>query len=298
VTAADGTFRIGGLRHAAYRLGIDDVNFAADAPNPVTAPASGVRVQLRDDARVTFRLVYPADFTASDRSADVRVDVTVRGVDVSRSPRWDLDVGTVVVPGGEDAEVAITAIHCLTVYRGAKVRPGETLDIGDVRPDRAGEISGRVVDASGNGISETSVRAETAAWVPRQIAAEDGSFRFDRVPRDGCILDVEAPGYVPVRVDCRGARAAPPTVVLQRGGALWIRGDTRAGEPARGFAVRLTDATGAAWPFLGDRLDDHGEAAARVPSGRWHVEVAGCAPADADVREGATTTVRVVASGR
>ena len=106
------------------------------------------------------------------------------------------------------------------------------------------------------------------------------------------------PGFVPVRVDCRGAKAAPPTVVLQRGGALWIHGETRGGAPAHDAAVRLVDAQGAAWPFVRDRLDDHGECAARVPPGRWRVEVAGCAPADAEVRDRATTTVRLVASGR
>jgi hypothetical protein len=292
-TGADGTFRIGKLRKTRYRLAPADAELAADTLGDVLAPASGVRVQIRPEAFVAFRLVYPADFTSSDRSADVRVDVGVRGSYRQPSPRWDGDAGTFRVPGGEDATVAITVIHCLTVWKRVRVRPGETFDMGEIRPERAGEFAALVVNPAGEPVVGAAALCTSADWIPRQVTDYDGRFRFDRVPRAGCTVVVDADGFVPLRLEARGDSAEPVTLKLQRGGLLWI-----ACENAACAKVRVSDEGNQQWTFVAPQLDVRGECAARLPPGKWKIDVAGCAPVTAEVREGATTSVRFAAAAR
>jgi carboxypeptidase family protein len=292
-TAADGSFRIAGLRRTRYRLALADVSLAADAPEPVLAPATGVALRLRDESKVTFRLVYPPGFPAADRSAEVAIWVVVNGTQLRPSPRWDDDQGTVRVPGGEDAELAITALHCATVRRRCRVRPGELLDLGAIQPELARDVEGRVVDAGGAPVPGAEVRWGSGAYLHRAMSGADGSFLVERVPQSGVALDVACGGFVSVRVPCPDGATTPLAVTLARGGVLWARAEAKGGAPLAGAAVRLTSAAGESAPFAPTTLDGHGECATRLPPGRWRIAVAGCAPVDADVREGATTSVRL-----
>jgi hypothetical protein len=296
VTQADGSFRIAGLRRTRYRLALADSTLFADGPEALLAPATGVTLRLRDDARATFRLVYPPGFPAADRSAEVAIVVFANGTTLRPSPRWELDKGTVRVPGGDDAELAITALHCATVYRGFRARAGELVDLGEMRPDLARDVVGRVVDSLGKPLQVAVVRCGAGAFSRRAVTGGDGAFRLERMPQSGVVLDVDAAGFVPVRVPCPDGSEAPLTVTLARGGVLWLRGETTGGAPLAGAAVRLADTAGTPLPFGPVALDDHGECAARLPPGRWRIAVAGCAPVDADVREGATTSVRLRAA--
>lgn len=293
VTAADGSFRIRGLRRTLYALAPAEVDLVVDAPETVAAPASGVRLQVRDESKVTFRLVYPAGYPEADRSAEVHVVVTALGTESTPSPRWDGDTGTVRVPGGEDVGLAITVLHCLTVHRRVSVRAGELADIGDVRPEPARDIAGRVVDAHGDPVAQALVLHTEGGLGRRAVSDDGGRFTVERLPRADTTIDVEARGFVTVRVPCPVDGTYPLTVTLSPGGALWVRCETKAGEATPFAAIRLLDARGAAWPFAATSLDGHGECAVRLPPGTWRIDVAGCDPVAAEVRENATTSVRV-----
>ncbi len=292
-TAADGSFRIGGLRRTHYRLAVADPELSADVTEPLLAPATGVTLTLRDDARVTFRLVYPSGFPASDRSAEVGIEVSAKGAHRRPSPRWDGDQGTVRVPGGEQVDLVIFVPHCEPCSRSVRARPGEVLDIGEVRPNLERDVEGTVVDASGTPIAGAMVRFGVGRF--SRVSATDrlGAFLIERMPQADCVLQVEAPGFVAARVECRADDTSRLVVKLVRGGLLWVRAAAASGAPLSAAAVRVDDPSGTAWWAAPSALDGHGECAVRLAPGRWRIAVAGCAPADVDVREGATTSVRV-----
>jgi hypothetical protein len=299
VTAGDGSFRIAGLRRTPYRLALADLSLVADGPETVVAPATGVMLRLRDDATVTFRLVYPTGFPAADRSAEVAIYVDAHGAGLRPSPRWDFDQCTIRVPGGEDTDLAVIVRHCAAVQRRLRARPNEVLDLGEVRPELMRDVEGRVVDALGRPVGNGVLRFGTGRFGGRTTTGDDGTFRFERLPRSGVAFDVDAAGFVPVRVDCPDD-ASSLTVTLARAGVLWVHCERTDGAPLAGATVRVADAGGTPWRFAPSALDGHGECAARLPPGRWRITVAGCAPVDADVREGATTSVRLrpAADGR
>jgi hypothetical protein len=292
VTAGDGSFRIGGLRRTRYRLALADSTLFADGPEALLAPATGVTLRLRDDAKATFRLVYPPGFPAADRSAEVSVYVDVNGTGLRPPTHWDVDQATIRVPGGKDADLVVTALHCATVCRRFRARAGELVDLGEIRPELIRDVGGRVVDSLGRPVARAVLRHGTGPFGGRTVTADDGTFCYERLSRTGVAFDVDAAGFVPVRVDVPDD-GSPLTVTLAHGGVLWLHGETVGGAPLAGAAVRIADTGATPWPFAPAALDDHGECAARLPPGRWKVTVAGCAPIEADVREGATTSVRL-----
>ena len=295
-SARDGSFRIGGLRRTHYRLALADWELSADVPEPLLAPASGATLRLRDFSRVTFHLVYPPGFSKTDRSAEVEVTVSNEWHGTKPSPRWDGDQGTVRIPGGEEVDLTILVVRCAPWFRRVRARPGEVLDIGDVRPEVQRDIEGCVVDAAGSPIRDARVRYGEGRFGGVWDADRSGWFQIARVPQFDCVLSVQAPGFVAKRVDCRADDTAPLTVKLERGGLLWVRAASPVGGPLAAAAVRIDDGSGTAWWAAPTALDDRGECAVRLAPGRWRISVAGCAPAEADVREGATTTVRIAAA--
>lgn len=293
-SAADGSFRIGGLRRTRYRLAVADPESPADAPEPLLAPATGATLRLREESKVTFRLVYPAGFPPAERSAEVGIGVSSHGRGHRRpSPHWDFDQATIRVPGGEEVDISIVVLHCATLYRHACVRPGESLDLGDICPELVGDVAGRVVDASGEPVDGASVTFRAGPFEGYAQTQSDGRFLIERVPPSGGAIDVDCSGYVRAHTACGDAAAGPMTVTLVRGGVLWLRGEAKGGTPLARAALRVAAADGNAWPLAPAALDDSGECATRLPPGRWRIAIAGCAPVDADVRENATTSVRV-----
>src|SRR6185295_14536966 len=118
---------------------------------------------------------------------------------------------------------------------------------------------------------------------------ETGSFRLPRLPPGDVEIEASARGLATTYVRATTERAEPLVVTLTRGGRLVVLA-----ENAGGARVGVVGADGHARTGL--VLDASGELALRLPVGGARVEVAGRAPIDAEIRDGATTTVRVRAA--
>lgn len=289
-TGADGSFRIGGLRRARYDLRLDELDFAVDGGAGIDAPADGVRLQVRRGSKVTFRVVYPSDFTDTERSQEADVTRIVRGSGQRISPRWDGDDCTLRVPGGEEVELVIAQPGCVTVRRTANVRPDGILDLGAIRLDREEAVNGRVVDANGRPVRNASVLGRFGGTESRSGTDAGGWFWLIRLgPGEGVVTAI-ANGFAQSQATCQAGRTEPLVLTLARGGRLVVRATDAAGRPLDGAAVKVTGTGAEPEPA---KLDPFGEYATRLAAGRWRVEVAGCAPVDADVREEGATTVRL-----
>jgi protocatechuate 3,4-dioxygenase beta subunit len=304
-TARDGSFTIRGLRRARYEVrldavGADRVDFTADGGERVDAPADAVRLTARAPATVRFHLVYPPGFTASQKAADVDVFENVRSRHDRVSARWDYDRGAVQIPGGADVELVIDVPDCLRFRRRVSLRPGDDFDSGDVALVPASEISGRVVDAKGAGVRNANVVARIGGDSSVGGGDADGWFRLGRLPPGEIVVVASCAGFADSTVRCTSGQTAPVVVTLRPGGRLRVHADAASGAPLLGAALRIAPTDAAAAPATPDAsaLDAFGEFAIRVAAGRWRVDVAGCAPVDAEVREGAATLVTVRAAAR
>lgn len=302
-TGGDGLFTLRGLRRARYEVRPDAVGaelpeFTADGGERVDAPADAVRLTARATATVRFHLVYPPGFTASQRSADVDVAEIVRSRHQRVAAHWDYDRGAVKVPGGEDVEIVIDAPDCLPFRRRVSVRPGDEFDVGDVALVPASEISGRVVDADGRGVRGANVVGRFDGDASAGGCDFDGWFRLARLPPGEIVVVASCAGFADSAVRCTSGQTERVVVTLRRGGRLHVRAKRADGSPLAGAALRLTATVGDVPAPGAPTLDAFGEFATRVPAGRWRVDVAGCAPVDAEVREDATTSVTVRAAAQ
>ncbi len=293
-TADDGTFRIDGLRRARYVVRTRD-GAAADADGPVEAPASGVVLRARADAKATFHLVYPPECSVRQRSADVNVVVVAASERGRAAVRWEYDRATLNVPSGIDAELLIDAPGCATERRAFRARPDERIDLGDVAPVALLEVSGRVVDEAGRGVPGALVIGPFNLYRRRDLADEHGSFRLGRLAPGEIVVDAHAAGFADTTTRYVVGHADPLVVVLHHGGRLLVRARSAAGARLAETAVRLVSPTG---DVRTETLDAFGECATRLAAGTWRVEIEGLAVVRAEVRENATTTVLVGTGAR
>jgi hypothetical protein len=289
-TGDDGGFRFSGLRATAYTLRVHDEDLALDGAAGVAAPASGVRLTVREDVRATWRIVYPADFDAGDRATEV--SVTLSGGDGSArrlAAHWDGDAGSASFSPPDGAALTFDVPGCVKVTKPVRVRPGESIDLGDVAPERAYQIGGRVADGSGRPIGNANLAARVGDTNVSGGSAADGTFCVAPLPTGDGTLDVTADGFARARVAIRGGQTERVFVTLCRGGRLALRG------AAPGAKVRFVGANGDAFD---EAADGFGEKLTVLAAGRWRVESAGAEPVAAEVREGATTTVRLAPAAR
>jgi hypothetical protein len=298
-TDREGRFRIAGLTAGKYLLRPMDPLAASDVPVEVVAPADGVVLRLRARARLRFRLVYPAGSDAAQRAAAVGASCTRDGHGHRLAPTFDDDVGRVWWPGGEEAELTLEVPGCAKVRRAVRARAGETTDLGDVVLEALRPVQGRVVFPNGSGGARAAVTVvEGPPYVLGATTDAQGWFWVDVEGAAEVPLAATVPGFAPACAMARPGAAEPVVLTLTRGGFLAIEA------PGRGGArVRVVGEDGASPPFFswrGDdagawacRLDPAGHAADRLAAGRWRVEIDGKPVADAEVREGAVTSVRV-----
>jgi len=297
-TGRDGSFTVRGLRRARYEVRLDAVGaelleFTAGGGERVDAPADAVRLTARASATVRFHLVYPPGYTDAQKAEEVNVYQNFRSRRQRVAARWDYDRGAVKVPGGEDVEIEINAPDCLQFRRRVCVQPGEEFDSGDVALLPAAEISGRVVDEKGEGVPRSGVVGRFDGGPSVCGGDLEGWFRLVRLPPGEIVIVASAVGFADAAVRCTSGQTEPVIVTMRSGGRLHVRAMRADGSPFGGAALRLTVAAGDDPAPVASTLDAFGECATRVAAGRWRVEVAGCGPVDAEVREDATTSVTV-----
>jgi len=295
VTKTDGSFHFAGLRRARYVVRLSDADVVVESTGPFLAPADGVTLKVCDDATATFHLVYPSEFTPEQRTSDVTaveiVDLRERVV----SPRWDYDRGAVNVPAGTDVELCLNVRGCVQARRRFTVRAGDTLDLGDVVLVAERAITGRVVDAAGLPVPAAIVEVRGGPTGSRAMTGPDGRFAIPHLPPGDVVLDATDVGLADTTARGVAGQAEPIVIVLRRGGRLVVHADDASGAPFVGATAKLVPKSGdpRSW-----RLDAFGEWTDRLAAGTWRVEIAGCPVVETEVREGATTTVRVRAATR
>lgn len=135
-------------------------------------------------------------------------------------------------------------------HSGVKVRDGDWVDVGDIKLETGGQITGRVVDETTKaGVPNATIyladsnQAHTMLPTPgreRGIAAttdQSGAFRFDNAPATGVVnLVAEAVGYATTTLANQPLRAGSP---------LDVTLEIARGQPIAGIVV---DANGAPLP--------------------------------------------------
>jgi hypothetical protein len=126
----------------------------------------------------------------------------------------------------------------------------EAKDIGTIRLQPGGAVTGRVADDSGSpvegiGVSVKNPRGEDVFLFNIGTTGSDGRFSLSGIELGEYTLKFEGKGFAPVSKPVTvGAGGAVVDVVLRRGGSVVVRVSDERGEPVAGARVVLYDATG------------------------------------------------------
>jgi hypothetical protein len=234
-----------------------------------------VRLVLARTATLEALLLHPG-------GAPVPDDVRVAYVNGPRAERASLpwDGGrlrmTDLVPGYHHVRVLAAGLAPTTLRFSA--RPGETVDLGEVRTTASAVVVGRVLDASGVPVAGAVVRAGDGSREDsgQTTTGGDGRFELCGPPPGRCLVSVTAPGHVPADVWATvGAPGEPVTVTLHAMALLRGRVLTADGlaVPQRGVRLFRVSGDGSSSWVRGFTSDHRGVFSLHVAPGRYRFGV-------------------------
>lgn len=246
VSASDGRFELGGLRPGTYGA-VARAHGHRDSARlevVVEAETAPIELVLRDGARVLGRVLGPDGGPAVGATVQV---AEPRGA-VETGPRDETDAeGRYRLEGVEPGRRLLEARHPRYPPRRLQVEvaPGENHR--DLLLEHGGEVSGRVVSASGAPLGGATV--ELAGGGPPTASATsrgDGTFRLDGVAPGIYRVEARHSGHAPARLE--GVEVGPDgvaglEVVLEPGATLAGRVLGLEPEALGRLEVRATDAT-------------------------------------------------------
>lgn len=218
----DGSFRFSGLARGWEGELVPPAGWSlADRPTlELTAPARGLRLELRRDARVSLRVLLPDDTPAGG----ARLDVVIHG-------RFNSQAFSLLADGDGRASFALPApleVHraelTLTDASGAGRRrlaldpldATRDTDLGDVRLEDSRTVAFRVRDLSGKPVAGARVGTAGNGRVVSQPTGEDGLGELGSVPLDATELNAWAPRHEPAVVALpSGPSSATLDIVLR-----------------------------------------------------------------------------------
>jgi hypothetical protein len=282
-TADDGAFAILGLPPGAGTLTARDRHWIDKAVRTDITPGGGpVRLVLERGPRISGRFV-PAPGVGSMRvglrtgtGAGMETDVPLdEDGSFAFSPRMFLR-------GADDETRAFTLMlrpnGCPEVVRsGLELRPGESLDLGEIPVDEGFELTG-TVRAEGAPVAGARVEIYLRGTLdPRAVYTDDaGRFRFSRVGGGPVVLSVRTRGFhVPRTIEVEdAAKAGRIQVDLRPAGILRLRVLDAEGRPVPGAVVtgRRPGETEPSW--WSPETGSGGVTLAAVAPGVWTLDAA------------------------
>ena len=130
------------------------------------------------------------------------------------------------------------------------VGDGETKDLGTLRLQPGGSISGRVTDEAGNpvegvGVSVKNARGEDVFLFNIASTGSNGRYEMQGIEVGEYTVKFEGKGYAPVtRSVAVTEKGMAVDAVMRRGGSLVVRVEDERGQPVEGARVVLYDAAG------------------------------------------------------
>ena len=252
-SGADGTYRVGGLARAFYRLSVVAKGFAPVEVRQVLAPSEDMAVSLSREVVLAGRVLDARGAPAGGAT-----------VEVAGSGLWPPRVATTGPDGRFEVTGLIEGIYEARARRGAAEAspPLEGIERFGREPQGpvllalvpARKLAGTVFDgASGAPVpgAHVSLAADTLAALADRVDADgQGAFEVPALPAGSYVAQVSAPGYLPVW----GQRVLVPEgqgpVVLElrisRGASLAGLVQDAAGAPVRGARIQVlaADASG------------------------------------------------------
>jgi protocatechuate 3,4-dioxygenase beta subunit len=303
----DGTFRVAGLLpgpHIVSAYASAGHSMTEDAP--IEVPAEGVRVVMVRQTKVKFRLTVPAGTTPP---AQVYLSLGhLAPFSTATQEYWGGNASTEDFGKGSferDFDAGTSRLRVLAAgfspaVRRFEARPGEPLDLGEIRLDAGLSLTGRVEDLAGGPVAGARVTCGESLTPEYQSVASgrDGSFRLEHLEAGKIEVSVDASGFLQAteKLDVAAGGAAA-TVRLARGAALKISVVDAEGHavPGAAITVRKADAAKDEDPVVAEDADHRGVLETRVPAGRWRVVAEGRdASAECETKEGGAAEVRVV----
>ena len=131
------------------------------------------------------------------------------------------------------------------------IADGESKDLGNIRLQPGGGVSGRVTDEKGVplegiGMSVKNGRGQEVFLFNLSSTGSDGRYELQGIEYGPYVVRFEGKGFAPVDRPVTVASAgAVVDAVMKRGGAVIVRVEDERGQPIQGARVALFDASGA-----------------------------------------------------
>lgn len=212
VSGADGAFLVDDLEAADHVLLATRTGYTTLDLVSAKAPATGVVITVHATGVVKGRLLGVAGplnrFTVnSEPQSDPQ-------------GRFEVDRGTPATGGSTSLKLTLAAEGYAATTRIVPLPPEGSVDVGDVTLARGRVITGRVVDAQGQGVQQAAVRCTAdGAECGSSSTSRNGEFVIDQAATGAVVLNVSKRGLLPRAVPVATNESAV-TVRLEAGFTL------------------------------------------------------------------------------
>jgi uncharacterized GH25 family protein len=256
-TDADGRYTATGLKAGRVVVTVQASGTQIDRSVRIDPPGSTATLDIAlGTARVTGKIVGPDGRTAVT-AAWVSLEASVSSGeggwhDVKGWTQTDAG-GGFAFQGLEPASFRLRASGqglAARVTEPFSVGTGEAKDLGVVRLENGGVVSGRVTDdrgaaVEGIGVSLKNGRGESVFLFSIAGSGSDGRYSVESVELGTYTIRFEGKGYAPVEKPVEvTAAGATVDAVVSRGGSLTVRVENERAEPVAGARVELYDSRG------------------------------------------------------
>lgn len=271
-THDDGTFRIEGLEPGAHRLTAYGTGIDVPRSEPMTVPATGIRLVATHLGEVRARLLAPAGRAPKG----LTVGAYQEDGGSASSEGWNDGRVSWKVPRGR-WRLTVRAPGFAPVERSVDVASAGPLDLGEIVLDEGASVEGVVVGRDGVALTGVRVGGTDLDDDAQAQSGTDGRFRLDHLRRARVTLAVSLPSHLPATVPCDlSGPVEPLRIVLSRGALLTAKlrlpGGGRPQATLHWRATQRGEAQGASTIESSYFGEDDGFAV-RLPAGRFALEI-------------------------
>ena len=183
-SAADGTFRLGGLTAKLWNVRVSAGDEVASILAPTTAPAKDVVLKVGPRPRLRFGVKLPEGMTLRDIKLGV-FRLVGDGTPYAAGT-WDREALTETtvafrdLPADEDVIVRFVVPGHPPYMQSMRLAPGESRDLGTLEPPVGQTVEGVVRDSAGKSVAGVDVTARHSGK-EEAVSDAEGRFRLENV---------------------------------------------------------------------------------------------------------------------